>query len=100
METKTIAPLTQRDKEIIFLVAKTLGFNAELNSDQQITKDNVCMLLLNLKKENWGKENFHEICVAGLSFVRACKKVHRDIQKYIPDNLKAIFPVSIDAAYI
>jgi hypothetical protein len=99
METKKIA-LTPRDKEIIFLVAKALGFNAELNSDKQITKESVCMLLLNLKKENWSKYNFHEICVAGLSFIRACRKVHRDIQKYIPDNLKAIFPVSIEAAYI
>jgi hypothetical protein len=96
---KTLVPLTSRDKEIIFLVAKAMGFGSDLNSEQQITKDGICMLLLYLKQAGWGKEQFHEISVAGLSFIRACKKVHRDIQKYIPDNLKAIFPIRSDIAY-
>jgi len=98
METTNNA-LTPRDKEVIFLVAKSLGLEPELNSEQQITKDEICIVLLRLKQEQWGKEKFHEICVAGLSFIRACRKVHQDIQKFIPDNLKAIFPVSIEASY-
>lgn len=99
METKKIA-LTPRDKEIIFLVAKAMGFKSDLNSGQQITKDKICMLLLYLEQADWDKYNFHKICVAGLSFIRACKKVHRDIQVYIPSNLKAMFPTEVGTMYI
>ncbi len=83
--------LTERDREIISLVASDLGLSQEFNPAEP-SKDLITRLVHRINKSKWDKYRFHEINVAVRSFFRAAAKINKDIYANIPTCLKSIFP--------
>ncbi|MFZ4631651.1 MAG: hypothetical protein ACOYL8_00410 [Patescibacteria group bacterium] len=86
--------LTSRDKEIISLVSKSLGLKTESNPDSTISKDRIHVILNSLEKKHWSKYDFHNINIAVISFIRACRKIDRGILKFFPSSLALVWPQS------
>ncbi len=89
MKAKKI--FTDRDKEIISLVASALGLSA-LIRDSVPTEEDISLLVAEINKKNWNKGDFHKQNISFLSFFRAAAKINENVYKHVSYDLKCQFP--------